>query len=168
MSKNWRIKAGNSTFMHLYGELHQYFSRRLQSTADPSDYVMKVWLAAGRYFKGECSLRYYLFSIARTMVAEHWRKLDRQVRIASDRLGQLIGDLPIDDTSPESAVARTAEESALWSAVWRLREPYRQTIRLKLMDFDDTQIAAMMEVSHHTVRSRLHRGRRLLAGLIEL
>ena len=163
----WRVEIGNSTYLRLYAELRGYFERRLKGWGDPSDLVMKVWVAAGRYYRGDASLRYYLFTVARGVLVEHWRSFDRMVDVASGDFDVLVADLPADAASADSVLDRENRRVEVQRAVHRLHEPFRQTLRLKLEDMDDTQVAAVTDVPRPTARSRLRRGlRHLKAELV--
>lgn len=71
------------------------------------------------------------------------------------------------DEDPEAAALATLERDALHRAMWSLPEGQRVAITLvDLGGFSTARAAEVMGTPRGTVLSRLHRGRRALAGLL--
>ena len=166
MSGAWRIPVGNSTFRDLSAELRVFFARRIYGRGDPSDLVMKVWISGGRHYQGRASLRHYLYTVARTVLADFWRAQGRRLDITSGEFDELIGDRPTSTPGCESELMRLKRREAVWDSLGQVREAYRQTLQLWLAGMDGVQIATALGVPYNTVRSRLVRGREQLARLL--
>ena len=157
MTGSWQFSLGTSTFRPLDAELRVFFTRRVKDGFDPRDLVSDVWLAAGRYFAGRSSLRHYLFTIARTTLADHWRRQSRQPELI-----EFDEKLPASMPSPESALRELCEHTSMMEALAELEPHHRSVIELKLRSWDNYQIGKELGISYSTVRSRLHRAIRRL------
>ena len=68
---------------------------------------------------------------------------------------------------PEASVERREREAALWRAVGQLGEEHRQVLLLRyLQDFSYEEIAAALDISLGTVKSRLYNAHRQLKELL--
>lgn len=145
------------------------FRFTLHMTADPSvaeDIVQDVFVAVmhdgGRFEPGRSTVAAWLCGIARNLLRQ---------RFARDRR---LEPLAHDEEPPESAVAqpdaladllRVERVEALRRAVLSLPLRYREAVVFcDLQELSYSDAAAALSCAVGTVRSRLHRGRALLAA----
>ena len=167
VSGAWQISIGTSTYEQLSEELRQYFARRLKGVVDPEDMVAEVWLDGGRRYQGRSSLRYYLFTIARTKVADLWRRLGRRPQLTFPDSDWSIGDLPAVVSGVETMAEREQLTAVVRECLSEVEFPFHEVVSLWLLeDMDAVQIAAKTGVPYNTVRSRLARGKRQLEAAV--
>ena len=173
-----RVAAGDTDafaalFKRCQGQVYRF---ALHMTASPSiaeDVTQEVFLAvmndAGRYDPSRASVTAWLCGIARNNVRR---------RAARDRLLQPLTKIDDDDgaddrvdrilaVEPEALGDLTRAESieALRQAVLTLPLRYREAVVLcDLQELSYADAAAVLGCALGTVRSRLHRGRALLAS----
>jgi RNA polymerase sigma-70 factor (ECF subfamily) len=168
-----RVAAGDAEafallFRRRQGQVYRF---ALHMTASPSiaeDVTQEVFLAvmsdAGRYDAARASVAAWLCGIARN----HVRR-----RVERDRLLQPIGDGDEDDSLEERLTAdadtlgdltRAERAEAVRDAVLTLPIRYREAVVLcDLQEMAYADAASALGCAVGTVRSRLHRGRALLA-----
>jgi RNA polymerase sigma-70 factor (ECF subfamily) len=168
-----RVAAGDAeAFAQLFrrrqGQVYRFALHMTASPAVADDVTQEVFLAvmsdAGRYDAGRASVTAWLCGIARNHVR---RRADR------DRPLQPLGDGD-DDDGVDGALAVEADAlgdltraesiEALRDAVLTLPVRYREAVVLcDLQELTYSDAAAALGCAVGTVRSRLHRGRALLA-----
>jgi RNA polymerase sigma-70 factor (ECF subfamily) len=117
---------------------------------------LALWKALAT-FRGECSLRTFVYRVAHNRGLTHvWRR--RADPIPSDELAE-IGDPAL---SPEASVIRRAGEESLLEAIRRLPVVYRQVITMALEELPQSEIAAVLGITENNVAVRLNRARKLL------
>ncbi len=178
------VLAGNSA---AFAELVKRYQDRLFTVAyrvlgnadDAADAVQDVFLNAYqslRGFKGDSELFTWLYRIAFNTAISAKRKRRGVVRLDSYGAGRYgsadEGGLdPADrstDSAPDAALERTEDERVLAEAVAKLSPEHRAVLVLKDIDgLKYEEIAEVMEVPIGTVRSRLHRARLELKGLLD-
>lgn len=98
--------------------------------------------------------RGYAFRVAANIARAHWRARDRELATWADLAAH--------------APAATEHDGAVWDAVARLPEPYRQALLLHYFyDLPIADVAAAIRRPTGTVKRRLHEGRALLAAALE-
>jgi RNA polymerase sigma-70 factor (ECF subfamily) len=131
------------------------------------DVTQEVFLAvmgdAARYQAGRSTAVSWLCGIARNHA---WRRLDRDRRLVSLVEDEEDGHTTGDETPhPLEAITRAEEVEALHRALLTLPVPYREAIALcDLQELNYVDAAAALDCAVGTIRSRLHRGRALLAA----
>lgn len=161
------IAAGDETaFVTLYGRRHadvyRFAYAMAKSRAFAQDATQEVFLNvlenAARFDAAKGSVRAWLFGCARYVV------LDRL------RLERRWTDLPtVEPSGPGSdeEVLLLERVARLHAAVAQLPLEYRETLVLcELQELSYAEAASVLECPIGTVRSRLHRGRALLATLL--
>jgi RNA polymerase sigma-70 factor, ECF subfamily len=150
----------------------QVYRFALHMTGVPAiaeDVTQEVFLAvirdADRYEAGRSSVVAWLCGIARNHA---WRRLARDRRLVpraeSEEDGHDPG--PADEAlQPLEVITRAEQAEALRSALLTLPVHYREAIALcDLQELNYIEAAAALGCAVGTVRSRLHRGRALLAA----
>jgi RNA polymerase sigma-70 factor (ECF subfamily) len=119
------------------------------------DIRLAIWLALPR-FRGESSLRTFLFRIAHNRALTHvWRR--KAVR-SSEELEEPVDTRP----GPESTAIEAMNYSRLTDAIRQLALPFRQVITLSLEDLSYAEIASVLGISENNVAVRINRARKLL------
>jgi RNA polymerase sigma-70 factor (ECF subfamily) len=116
---------------------------------------LAIWTALPQ-FRGESSLRTFVFRIAHNRALTHiWQR--RKTRRAEDP-----EDLLDIRANPEKSAIDSANESRLLEAISELPIPLRQVITLALEELPYAEIAAVLGISENNVAVRVNRGRKLL------
>jgi len=160
-----RARGGErEAFGFLYRRHQAYvyrFARAMTgSAALAEDIVQEVFLALmrdlDRYDASRAGLRTYLFGVARNLARYKTRSLRRLISL--DQVEEAVGR---DD--PAAALSSNEETRHLRRCLGALPARYREVIILcDLQELDYAETAVVLKVPIGTVRSRLHRGRRLL------
>ncbi|MFI6600773.1 RNA polymerase sigma factor [Nonomuraea sp. NPDC050536] len=145
-------------------QIHHYAARRLGSQA-ADDIVGETFLAAFRR-RGSYDLAYrmarpWLYGIAATLVARHWRAEERLLR-ALARTGIDPLGAPMEDEVVERVTAQ-GQERRLAGALAKLSRGDREVMLLiarEQLSYEETAQALGIPVG--TVRSRLHRARKTI------
>jgi len=165
-----------------FGELVRRYQDRLfntvyrlvDSTEDAQDVVQEAFLHAYQSldrFKGDAQFFTWLYRIAVNSAISLQRKQRSTVRLSVDRGGQ--GSVPephdvSEFSQPDQALERADEERRIQSALNRLSAEHRAVLILK--DLEDQKyetMAEILQVPIGTIRSRLHRARLELRGVLE-
>jgi RNA polymerase sigma-70 factor (ECF subfamily) len=170
-----RMRAGDeSAFTLLYrrwqGALFRFVLRLSGSAEVAEDVVQEVFLVLMRemctYDPERGKLASYLYGVARNKL---WRRLERErpfvELLAND--GSEDQDGPAPYGHREDALSKLVREESsanLWTAIRGLPRSYREAvISCDLQELSYEDAAQVLDCPIGTVRSRLHRGRRLLA-----
>lgn len=109
-------------------------------------------------FRGESKFTTWLYSISRNVAIGHLRKVNPNVSLD-------VAENSVSDTRRLSSVV--AERAAIRSAVEQLPEHYRDAVMLRDVERRTyEEIAQELGIELNTVRSRLARGRAMLAAVI--
>jgi len=162
------IVAGvEQAFVELYRRRHHDVYRfafaMAKSRSFAQDVTQEVFLNvlenAGRFDGAKGSVRAWLFGCARYVTLDRLR-LERR----------WTDDLPADLAAQDSDERLLADQRALrlHAAIARLPVEYREALVLfELQELTYAETAAVLDCPVGTVRSRLHRGRALLATLLD-
>lgn len=147
--------AGNTLFERHFDALYRFFERKV--AGDVGDLVQRTFLALveGRdRFRGDATVRTYLYAIGRHELMRHWR--ERRRDRAVDFGVSSVHDF---DPSPSEAAQKRESDRLLLEALRRI--PLDLQIALELHYFESVrgpELARILEVPEGTVRSRLRRG----------
>ena len=125
------------------------------------DIVIAIWRALPS-FRGECSVRTFVFRIAHNRGITH-----------SGKRRTLATPLPDDHDvvdvapTPEQTAVTAQEGQRLLSAVQRLAVGYRQVVTLSLEGLSYAEISEVLGISETNVGARLTRARQLLRQALE-
>jgi RNA polymerase sigma-70 factor, ECF subfamily len=121
---------------------------------DVTQDVLVAVVRSVRGFRGDARFRTWLFQLARNQAVDHLRR---------ERATTPLDDHDVGEAQRMSSIIATRLSARL--LVERLQEPYRSAVALRDLDqwtYED--IAEHLGVGEATVRSRVARGRALLAG----
>jgi RNA polymerase sigma-70 factor (ECF subfamily) len=168
----WEMDAGRKQLEREYEQLwrdHGASLTRLASSYELNAHAredllqeirLAIWVALPR-FRGESSLRTFLFRIAHNRALTHvWR---RKRSISSEDSAETVDKR----LGPEAAAIRAVNCSHLTEAIRQLPLPFRQVITLSLEDLSHTEIASVLGINENNVAVRMNRARKLLREKLE-
>ena len=130
--------------------------------------MLKAWKAIKTY-RGECSLKTWLYRIAATVCLDFLRKQKRLPPTESaDELAEDEGFTPVDASpTPDEAVIRQESADHIRAAIDSLPAEMRTAITLyALQGFGYEEIAEVTSTSVGTVKSRINRARQKIAKFL--
>jgi RNA polymerase sigma-70 factor (ECF subfamily) len=151
-------KAGGELIGRHYASVLRFFRTKAGPEAD--DLTQRTFLRcveAGSRFRGEATVKSFLFGIARNVLFEHIRSNLRDRQVDPD-----FGVSSVLDLNPRASTLafRKAEQRRMVLALQQL--PVETQIVLELYYWEELsieEVARVVEVPEGTVKSRLHRGR---------
>jgi RNA polymerase sigma-70 factor (ECF subfamily) len=135
------------------------------TTSDRDDLFQEIAIAfweALPAFRGESSIRTYLFRIAHNRSMAVIARKQASFEDVEDE-----ADFPDWRPGPEEQFAAIQRQDQLLAAVRRLPIPYRQVITLALEDMDYAEIAQVVGIEVSNVGARLTRARTLLRTIMQ-
>lgn len=153
----WRAgdeKAGNALFRRYFRTLFRFFSTKIDGPVD--DLVQETMLGCvkGRdRFRHDASFKTYLIRVARNRLFSYYKKRERNF----DPMESSCVDA---GASPSSAMAGGEDRAKLLAALRRIPLEFQVTLELYYWEgLKGPQLAEVLDISDHTVRSRLSRAR---------
>lgn len=151
-----------------YPDLYRLSFGILGDPAEADDAAQETLLAAAaalNTFRGEASLRTWLFAIAINVCRGQLRR--RRAARMMDRALAAIQRLGAAAPGPEESTLANEQACELWTAVGRLDEKHRLPLILHYVhQMNAAEIAGLLEISEGTVYSRLHYARQRLLALL--
>ncbi len=158
--------AGAELIRRHYDSVVRFFRTKTGAAAD--ELVQQTFLACaealGRY-RGEAGFRAFLFGIARHKFYEHLRRRARHARVDADFGVTSVLDL---DPGISTVAAERSAQRLMVAALQRI--PAELQLVLELYYWEDlsvSELAEVLDVPAGTIKSRLHRGRKLLREAME-
>ena len=181
-----RLKSGDANAFETLvnersGEIYGLLYRLTENGEEARDLTQETFLRAFQsiiHFRGESDLRTWIYRIAINQARNRWRWWRRRRReatvsidapeIGGGRLG-LVASLKANTTrDPEQETLLSERERALKKALSSLKRVYREAVILRDIEgFAYEEIAATLDISVGTVKSRLARGRQELRRKLE-
>jgi RNA polymerase sigma-70 factor, ECF subfamily len=162
------------------GDVYALLYRLTSDAEEARDLTQETFLRAFQNiarFRGEADLKTWIYRIAINQARNRWRwwrRRRRDVTVsldAPDNWGEqtLESRLPsLDAPNPEQETLAHEREARLHDALYSLRPAYREAVILRDVEgFSYDEIAATLEISIGTVKSRLSRGRLELRRKLE-
>ena len=147
-----------------------HYTRHQEDAADClQESMLKAWKAIKSY-RGDCSLSSWLYRIAATVCLDFLRKQKRlPVTESADEMAEEDGFTPMDDSpTPDEAVIRAESADNIRAAIDSLPAEMRTVIILyALQGLGYEEVAAAMQTSVGTVKSRLNRARQKIAKFLQ-
>jgi RNA polymerase sigma-70 factor (ECF subfamily) len=180
-----RLRAGEAAaFDHFVNErsadIYGLLYRLTQDPEEARDLTQETFLQAFRsiaHFRGDADLRTWLYRIAVNQARNRWRWWRRRRRgftvslDSTDETHELSLAARLTDERAEDPEERTLaheREKILLAAVRTLAQPYREAVVLRDVEgMSYEEVAATLEISVGTVKSRLSRGRMELRRKLE-
>ncbi len=172
-----RLKAGEAAaFDRLVqersGEVYALLYRLTEDAEEARDLTQETFLRAFQHinrFRGDADLKTWIYRIAINQARNRWRWWRRRRRDATvsldsvdDQHAEPLGARLRDGTGldPEQETLARERERAIMTALRSLSRSYRETVILRDIEgLSYEEIAAALEISIGTVKSRLARGR---------
>ena len=123
-------------------------------------------MVKGGGFRGDASLKTYLYAIARNLALRHLKKYGREKRIPWEGIATAPDGEPA--RSPEMRALREEDRRTLYEAMQRLKREYREA--LHLLYFEDMSYAeagAVMGKSPRQIADLAYRGKLSLKAKLE-
>jgi RNA polymerase sigma factor (sigma-70 family) len=155
-------RAGGALIDRHLVSIHRFFAGKLSDAAAVDDLVAKTFeVCAAKLgeFRGQGSVRAYVFGVAHNHLRNHLRSLRRQ-RERFDPLEVSVVDL---DPTPSCLLGAHEGERLLLRALRSI--PLELQVAIELSYFEGlsrAEIAAVLEIPAGTVAGRLRRARELL------
>ena len=163
------------------GEIFGLLYRLTENSEEARDLTQETFLRAFQsiaHFRGDSDLRTWIYRIAINQARNRWRWWRRRRReatisidapeIGGGRLGLVATLKSPTAKDPEQDAIASERERALMKALSNLRRVYRETVVLRDIEgFAYDEIAATLQISVGTVKSRLARGRQELRRKLE-
>ncbi|HEY4601727.1 MAG TPA: sigma-70 family RNA polymerase sigma factor [Cerasibacillus sp.] len=154
--------------MNMYGhDIKRLVYTYMKNEADTDEVTQDVFLTVYEKlstFKGEASLRSWIYSIAINKCKDHLRSWQVRNQRLKERLKQLT--LSTETLSPEQQLLKQNEIDHLVTIIMMLPVKYREILILYyFQEFTTDEISNMLKLNPSTVRSRLSRGRKRLKQL---
>lgn len=160
--------ARRPVLQELEAQLRPFVARRVPD-ADVDDVVQDVFLRMHRGLGGlraEDRFGPWIYSVARSAIADHRRALRRRPSAGGDVGADLRDDA--DDDAPEGTSSAALLAAYVAPLVATLPSPYREALTLtELEGMSQAEAAAMLGVPASTLKSRVQRGRARLRELVE-
>lgn len=164
--RRWRAgdaAAGNELFHRHFVAIRRFFRNKANGD-DAEDLIQRTFLqcvesVAG--YAGGGTFRSYLFAIARFVFLAYLRRRFRDAeRVETDLSISSVADLGL---SPSVAIAAHEEHARVIEAMRRIPVDFQITLELYYWEqLTGPEIAAVLEISPTTVRTRLLRARTAL------
>lgn len=162
--------AAEAIFRLYHPAIHNLVHRMLGGSADVEDCVQEVFLKAFRGlqgFRGEASLKTWLYRIATNTSLNYLEKAKRQQPVASlDAEPQANGVTPLAETlaspdrGPEERLALRELEEAIQDALGKLAPEFRTALVLRDVEgLSYEEVASATGAALGTVKSRIARAR---------
>jgi RNA polymerase sigma-70 factor, ECF subfamily len=180
-----RLKRGEAAAFELLvsersGEIYGLLYRLTENSEEARDLTQETFLRAFQsigHFRGDADLKTWIYRIAINQARNRWRWWRRRRRDSTVSLDStdangrqsLIATLRSDSSrDPERDTLAHEREQVLRIALSGLRRVYRETVILRDIEgLSYEEIAATLEISIGTVKSRLARGRQELRHKLE-
>ncbi|HRI06687.1 MAG TPA: sigma-70 family RNA polymerase sigma factor [Nannocystaceae bacterium] len=158
-----RVAGGRLVDRH-FGAISRFFRNKVTCEHDAADLVSQTFLACTEgkdAFRGETSLRRYLFAIALNLLRVYIRRKQKRSNEEIDFGVVCVADL--DPSSMSSIVARRREAQMVVQALREIPLDFQIALELSLFeDLPGRQIAELVGVPEGTVRGRLRLGKQRL------
>lgn len=146
--------------------LRRFALELTREPADADDLVQETLLKAYRHrdhYTPGTNIRAWLFTILRNTFVNELRRRHAQQGGGLAQAGASWHDEPSHRAGPEETWLSRMIAMELLQAVDTLPPPYREVLQLRaIRDLSYRQIAEHLGIPEGTVKSRIHRGRRML------
>ena len=128
-------------------EIYVYFLRTLGEPATAEDLAQDTFLRAWKTihrFRGESTIRTWLFAIARRVLVDHFRRKRTTEQLDDDVVATETGFVGVDIAEVLAALPATAREAI---------------VLVDVIGFDPTEASQVVGITANAFRVRLHRAR---------
>lgn len=159
------VRALNEMYARYGAMLLGYLSARVSNRQLAEELLQDVMLAVWEHaagFEARSKVKTWLLVIARNRAINSQRRKQVPVININDVFG-----LRSEDTGPTEALERSEQRDRVRSAIERLPEGQREVLVLVFYhQLTGPEVAEVLDISEGTVKSRLHRAKDNLKGLL--
>jgi RNA polymerase sigma-70 factor (ECF subfamily) len=169
----WRTAAAGppdleQVFARYVDPVHRFIYARVGNREDAEDLTSEVFLKATRLLdsqRPEASIATWLFTVARTVLADHWRQYYRGG--ASIELDEMrIGDIP---EKPQTSEPSEASVKLVEQVLAGLSERYRRVLELRfLQGYSIQETANELGITPENVKVIQHRALAKAVTIVEV
>lgn len=154
-------RYSNPVFRLAVSILGQEFAPEAEDVAQ--DVMLRVHHAL-RTFRGEAKFASWIYRIA----FNHALNVKARARYRAPHVSdEVLTTEPSDDRGPDDRLEADRRQKALLASVHELPEVYQSALRLHYwLGASMSEIAALLDAPENTVKSYLHRARRLLQAML--
>jgi RNA polymerase sigma-70 factor (ECF subfamily) len=154
--------------------VYDFCVRMLNDREEAFDLTQEIFLSIHQNvdkFRADAKLTTWIFRISRNHCLNRLKYLKRRGRGRSDEFGEanekVISDSMGGSTTPDEVVTRKREKQLVHQAIEALDEEQRSLVVLRDVEgLSYEEIVEITELPEGTVKSRLHRAREKLAGIL--
>lgn len=141
-----------------------FLTRRADAADDISQDVFLIVYNRLYTFRGECSIKSWILSITRNKALNYLKSAFIRKVTLMDTMLHFSGQSP----SAEQVVLDHLSSRAVWDHVMKLPLKFREVIILDYhFELPVSEIAAALQISEGTVKSRLHRAKKKMTVLLD-
>lgn len=174
-----KLRRNDSAAFELLVKLHQdrvydFCVRMLSDREEAFDLTQEIFISIHQHmdqFRADAKLTTWIYRIARNHCLNRLKYLKRRGRGRSDEFGE-SNELSITEamggaSQPDDAVHARTEKALVHKAIAMLEEDQRALVVLRDVEgLSYEEIMEITELAEGTVKSRLHRAREKLAGIL--
>ncbi|MEM6995483.1 MAG: RNA polymerase sigma factor [Myxococcota bacterium] len=168
---SWRdgdAAAGTELFRRLFRVVRRFFFNKVPER-DIEDLLQKTFtaLVEGRdTFRGEATVRTYVFSIARRILFRHLRDFARRESKHEPDLN--VSSIALLGVTPGTAIAIQDDAELVRVALQQIPVHFQTILELSYWEgVSNADLAQILDIEATTVRTRLFRARKALAKALE-
>jgi RNA polymerase sigma-70 factor (ECF subfamily) len=174
-----KLRRGDASAFEALVRAHQdrvydFCVRMLNDREEAFDLTQEIFLSIHQNvdkFRADAKLTTWIFRISRNHCLNRLKYLKRRGRGRSDEFGEsnekVISDSMGGSASPDEMVTRKRERQLVHQAIEELDEEQRSLVVLRDVEgLSYEEIMEITELPEGTVKSRLHRAREKLAGIL--
>lgn len=179
------IKKCRSGDVEAFEQLISSYERRAYNIAlrvmgneeDAKDMAQEAFIRIYRAikdFKEQSAFSTWLYRIVTNVCLDEIRKRKKQKLVSLEgNLESIIGDVQVETGTssgqPEAAYELEEQKRVIMKAIYELSEEYKTAVILRdIQGFSYEEIAAILDCSSGTVKSRISRGRNLLRDKLRI
>jgi len=153
---------------HIYSRCRRFTRRECEAQDLTQEVLLRVYCTLGSFRADELSFVAWLNLVTKNLLIDHYRRTRRdQANVPLDAAMLASMKSAAVTEHPGGAYERTETREILQSALDKLPDELRETIALfDIHELSYGEIAMRMGIPMGTVKSRLHRGRGMLAHLL--
>lgn len=166
----WRAgdeRAGAALFERHYPAIKRFFENKVPDAAEELiQRTFLVCLEARERFRGDSSLRTFLFGIAHNLLREHFKARHRRAPAQPlDTSSVSAHDI---SPGPSTIIAAKQQQRLLLDALRRIPLDYQVALELHYWEHHTAaQIGEIVDLPVGTIKTRLRRGRQLLEAAMQ-
>lgn len=150
-----------------YKDVYRFINSFTKSQEDAEDLTQEVFIRlfnTSSKYKGDASMKTWLFTIAKNISMDHFRKQSRHVQLKDF----LLHIIPFKERSTEEKIEKKDELGQVYEKLNELKHDHRTVIVLRNMhDFSVKETANIMKWSESKVKVTYHRALKQLRVLLE-